>query len=70
MNLRGTQDPTVMRIQLEPILKTLIASAEVGDIDEILPPAPVGQQMPGQQMMQPGLPPQPGIPGLPQGVAA
>lgn len=58
MNIRGTQDPAVMNIQLSPIIENILRQADIGDVDEIYPAQPA-QPAPQPQ----GLVPSAGIPG-------
>jgi len=57
MNFKGSQDPSWARVNLEPIIHGWLKNADVGDMEEILPPAP-----PMQPGMQPPMP-QPQIGG-------
>lgn len=47
MNLRGTQDPAAMRINLPPIVERLLKSADVGDLEEVYPEQQEQSQMSG-----------------------
>lgn len=40
MNWKGTQDPAMMRIALEPIVKTALHRLDLGDINELYPELP------------------------------
>lgn len=54
-NFKGTPDQTWQNVQTLPIIKKYLNSADLGDIEEILPEQ---QQIPGQVPGQPGLPQQ------------
>jgi hypothetical protein len=55
-NARGTQDPALMRVNLEPIVKQILQKADVGEMEEIYPEQPPMQVNPMQQGQ---MPPQP-----------
>lgn len=61
LNSRGTQDPALMRVDLEPIVKQILQKADVGELEEIYPEQQ--QQMPGQ--MPPQMAPSPAPAGVP-----
>ena len=55
MNWKGTQDPAMMRIALEPMVKTALHRLDLGDINELYPELPPQIQTPanGQGGEQP-----------------
>ena len=48
MNFKGSQDPSWARVNLDPIIQGWLKNADIGDVEEIMPPQQPQNIIPGQ----------------------
>lgn len=69
MNFKGSGDPAFQQLDIVPIIKKILKNADIGDVEELMPPPPPQPPVGMGGPMMPGMAPPPN-PAMPQGAEA